>query len=191
MMTTIRLAAVDLEGVVANCDARLVRAKAIADAAYDEELWPREYANVFWRAVFDSEQVHLDTLMEGVREGLEQLQQEGYTVLLYSSRPEAMRAATEEWLAQEHITSHSGAPFPLLLKAPAFQYVKTPVWWVGMLQTLVATGKGSDLVIVDDEEVRHQELARYSLPCAFRWYWNLQLAEGAEASEETGDEEPF
>ncbi len=190
MLTTTKLALVDLEGVLALCDARFARAKAIADATYDEELWPREYSSVFWREVFQPEQVHLDTLMDGVHEGLARLLASGYTVVLYSSRPEAMRAATEEWLAGQAVVSNSGAPLPLLLKASAFQYTKTPVWFAGMIQTLVATGKVTDLVIVDDEEVRHQELVRYPLPASVKWhwYWNLQLQ---EETLPTTDDEPF
>src|SRR5260221_1413319 len=154
-----KLAVIDLDGVVANATARFEQAKADAEAAFVEQAYEkREYDNGYWRAVFNPAYVSLDTPIDGVNEALLDIQQEGYKVIFLTSRPEDMRDATAHWLF-EH-TVYDGDD-ELIMKAPAFQYVKTTVWKAGMVQTLEALYGATDLLIIDDEQANINEHLKY------------------------------
>jgi hypothetical protein len=156
-----RLAIIDVDGIIANVDARFEQAKADAEGAFvDRAYEKRDYDNVYWRAVFNPEYVPMDTLIEGAREAIDCLLKENYTVFFLTSRTEAMRLRTEEWLHNHRIVpiwEHNR----LIMKAPAFQYVKTAVWKAGMVQTLEALYEATDLLIIDDEQANIDEHLKY------------------------------
>lgn len=158
-----KLAIIDLDGVICNVDARFAQAEEVKQAYikqtggypyYDE----REATNVYWRAVFDPAQVPKDTLIDGVNEALLSVQEAGYKVIFLTSRPESMRDATAHWLF-EHTVYDSDDE--LVMKLSAFQYVKTTVWKAGMVQTLEALYGATDLLIIDDEQVNINEHLKY------------------------------
>ena len=155
-----RLAVIDLDGVVANVDARFSRAKADAEAAFVDQAYERrEYDNVYWRAVFNPAYVSLDTPIDGVNEALLDIQQEGYKVVFLTSRPESMRDATAFWLFGHSVYDGDDE---LVMKTGAFQYTKTTVWKAGMVQTLVSLYNAEALLVVDDEMANILEITKYS-----------------------------
>lgn len=158
-----KLAIIDLDGVVANATARFEQAKADAEAAFVEQAYEkREYDNIYWRAVFNPAYVSMDTLIEGVREALNTLEWH-YRVIFLTSRPESMREATSLWLVQHNIYQNeaNGANRLMVMKEPAFQYTKTTVWKAGMIQTLEALYGATDLLIIDDEQANIDEHLKY------------------------------
>src|SRR5205823_6012368 len=96
-----RLAIVDLDGCVANVDARFARAEE-AKQAWLNDLQnvlrsEKQAIDIYWRTVFSPDLVSLDTLIDGAKEGLEAIRHEkGYQLILMTSRPETMREATCE-----------------------------------------------------------------------------------------------
>jgi len=169
-----KIAIVDIDGVIANADARFAKAELTKEQWLMERQQGLPYANdpqtekeatnVYWRTVFTPELVALDTLIEGAEEALEYIMTgyDAHTDLIFflTSRPLAMAEATIEWL-NAHMTfgfeiSH------LIFKAPAFQYTKTVVWKAGMIQTLAALYGASELVVIDDEQANIDELLKHA-----------------------------
>lgn len=161
-----KLAIIDLDGVVANADARFAKAEEVKKATWEDrsvELGTKERTATdrYWRTVFDPALVELDTLIEGVTEAIDYLFDDmGYTVVLLTSRPESMREATSKWLWEVALLLPS-VTRNLIMKAPAFQYTKTVTWKAGMVQTLEALYGAIDLLIIDDEQANINEHLRY------------------------------
>lgn len=172
-----KLAIIDLDGVVADNTARFAKAEEAKQAfitqktaekierfhrteiGWSSETVEKQAANLYWQTAFTPELVSLDTLIDGVNEALLELQYtHGHKLILLTSRPESMREATMEWLYQ-HIDI--SLLFKLFMKAPAFQYTKTTVWKAGMVQTLEALYGATDLLIIDDEQANINEHLKY------------------------------
>lgn len=154
-----KLAIIDLDGVIADATARFAKAEEVKQAWLDKTTL--DVTNVYWRAVFNPEYVPLDTLIDGVVEAISFIErypsdQHGYDVIYLTSRPESMREATYNWLFEHELSGPK-----LVMKAPAFQYTKTTVWKAGMVQTLEALYGATDLLIVDDEQVNINEHLKY------------------------------
>jgi len=165
----LKLAVIDLDGVVANVDARFARAEEVKLALLSDrsiQLGERERTatNRYWQEVFNPEYVPLDTLIDGTGRALDDVEEEGYDIVFLTSRPEAMRQATLAWLdehgAWENIAIAEKRQ--LVMKAPAFQYVKTTVWKAGMVQTLSALYGASRVLVVDDEQANLNEIIKYA-----------------------------
>jgi hypothetical protein len=165
-----KLCICDLDGVIANVDARFQRAELAKEQWLMERQQGLPYAvdqrteksaqDVYWRAVFNPEYVPLDTLIEGVNAVLLDLQYtDGYKLVLLTSRPESMRAATVAWV-HEHLDP--AIDYKLFMKPSAFQYTKTYTWKAGMVQTLAAFYEADELCVVDDELVNLQEVGKFS-----------------------------
>ena len=152
-----KLCIVDLDGVVANAEARFAHAEEIKQTY----LYPdgKDAVNAYWQAVFDSEYVPTDTLIDGVNEALLDVQQAGYNVLFLTSRPESMRDATAHWLFEHTVYDMDDE---LVMKASSFQYTKTTVWKAGMVQTLASLCHASQVLVVDDEQTNLDEIARHA-----------------------------
>jgi uncharacterized HAD superfamily protein len=135
------IAFVDIDGVIANNDARFEQATI--------------NGKVDWSVAFDPALIPLDTLIDGVVEQLQYLQK-SFTILLFSSRPEALREATTAWLT-EHDVPHTH----LVLKPPAAQYVKTAVWKALTLDTLAMVFNVTSAIFVDDEAANINEVSKY------------------------------
>lgn len=169
-----KLAIIDLDGVVANVDARF----QAAELAKEQWLMARQqglpYANdrvtersatdVYWRAVFDPAQVQLDTPIEGAADSMAVLAKREYEVIMMTSRPESMREVTRRWLFDQDIP----LGIPLVMKSSAFQYVKTVVWKAGMIQHLAAFYGAmeaafiGEVLVVDDEAANRDHLATFA-----------------------------
>jgi len=166
-----RIAIIDIDGVVADATTRFAKAEEVKQR-YIEELQQelgvtdeRGATDTYWQTVFSPEHVPLDTLIDGAIEALDTLQfTHGYHILFLTSRPEAMRDATAEWLYYHKANFYRKVLSDerrLIMKAPAFQYVKTVVWKAGMVQTLAALYGASDVLIVEDEQVNINEHLKY------------------------------
>lgn len=154
-----KLAIIDLDGVVADATARFDQAKADAEAAFVGQAYEkREYDNVYWRAVFNPEYVPLDVLIKGTNDALNTIAGAGYQRIFLTSRPQSMTEATLDWMGLNIFISPG---VDIIFKAPAFQYVKTVVWKAGMVQTLEALYEATDLLIVDDEQANIDEHLKY------------------------------
>ena len=162
-----RLAIIDLDGVIANREVAFAHAEEVKQAYMQEEeltgnIIRGEATNRYWRAVFDPEYVPTDTPIDGINEALLDLQHgdNGYTVVFLSSRPESMRDATAHWLFEHTVYDMDDL---LILKPSAFQYTKTIVWKAGMVQTLSALYHASHVLVVDDEQANLDEIVKHAL----------------------------
>jgi len=148
-----QLAIIDLDGVVADATARFAKAEE-AKQAYESEMAElditdeRGATDTYWQTVFNPDHVPLDTLIPGTIDAMAALSFKGYDVVILTSRPESMREATRRWLFEHGYPVLSA----IIMKAPAFQYVKTVVWKAGMVQTLAALYQATQVCFVDDEE---------------------------------------
>ena len=187
---TIKAAVIDLDGVVANNEARFAKAEEAKQAfigemeALDLSISTQREANdLFWRTAFKPEYVALDEPIPGAVEAIKLLYREGmgHHIIFLTSRPESMREATEQWLEQYELNSPF---FPLVMKAPGFQYTKTTVWKTGMVQTLVFLYGASELLFVDDEADNAAPVLNWALaddcPCEIKVCSSLALAVGKE-----------
>jgi phosphoglycolate phosphatase-like HAD superfamily hydrolase len=150
-----KIAIVDLDGVVADNTARFAKAEEIRRTAHIRVLTVNEADSLYWKTAFTPELVALDTPIDGVSEALLDLDSRGYKVIFLTSRPEHMREATLEWLVYHTVY---GSQYSLIMKASAFQFVKTTTWKAGMVQTLASLYDAQEVVFVDDEENNCQAL---------------------------------
>jgi beta-phosphoglucomutase-like phosphatase (HAD superfamily) len=137
-----RIAFIDLDGVIANNEARFARATM--------------NGKIDWQVAFDPELVTLDTLIDGVQTQLDNLESQGYTIIYLTSRPESMRAATLTWLDK-----HGLATRMLVMKSAAFQFTKTVVWKAGMVNTLANAFQAREVIVVDDEQANIDEIMKH------------------------------
>jgi hypothetical protein len=157
----------DLDGVIANNEARFAKAEEAKQQWIAAHRVPgtgailKEYGapganDIYWQTVFNPELVVLDTLIEGVPEALDKLYGE-YGVIFLTSRPESMRGATEAWLEEHDISvEHPQFGDSLVMKQPAFQFVKTITWKSGMVQMLHKLFDADELCFIDDEPNNRQ-----------------------------------
>lgn len=124
-------AIIDLDGVVANSEARFERATA-GD-------------KINWQVAFEPAAVQMDTLIERAYERIFNLGEvQGYEIIYLTSRPMSMYAATWEWLRQ-----HDLAGPKLICKPDVKKYTKTVAWKAEEVSEL-AEGYGT-VIFVDDE----------------------------------------
>lgn len=176
-----RIACIDLDGVVANVDARFAQAEEAKQAflvqkiaekserfqrteiGWSMETVEKQAADLYWRTVFTPELVRLDTLIEGAKAALEELRfTHKYELFFLTSRPESMRGATLRWLLERNILFFLPmGQTALLMKAPAFQYTKTVTWKAGIIQTLAALYEAEEVLVIDDEQANSAEIEKY------------------------------
>lgn len=156
-----KLAIIDLDGVVANAEARFAKAEEVKRTYLREQekdhtkihygdALEREANNVYWKTVFTPELVSLDTLIEHATEAIqfiEQFDQDSYQVFYLTSRPETMRQATEDWLLEHQLSGPK-----LIMKPSAAQYVKTVTWKALTVQMLASLYQATHVLFVDDEQ---------------------------------------
>ncbi len=185
-----KLCVCDLDGVLADNTARFARAEQERQAFLQEmdidpedadktpaKLIEKEATNLYWRTVFSPELVPLDTLIEGAIDAMAQLSLKGYEVVILTSRPESMREATMRWLFDQGKWNAKA----IIMKAPAFQYVKTVIWKAGMIQTLAALYIADDLIVIDDEQVNIDELHKHGFEDSLKLRCYTSLQEAIEA----------
>lgn len=129
-----RLAVVDLDGIIANSDARFARATT--------------NGKINWQVAFNPDLVALDTLIDGCPACLSNLEDNGYTVIFLTSRPEPMRVATEQWLALHGLLGNRR----LIMKPSSKQFVKTKVWKAETAQQLIEEMEPKSVIFIDDEQ---------------------------------------
>ncbi len=132
-----KLAIIDLDGVVANSDARFDRARQADD-------------RINWKIAFDPELIPLDVPVPGAADALSFLERKGYLVCFLTSRPEPMRAATAAWLMLHGFYRDNREIF---MKPIAAQYTKTVEWKMSMVATSLHIKFYSEVLFIDDEEV--------------------------------------
>jgi len=182
--TMSKICIVDIDGVVADASARFAKAGEAKQAYLNEmaELQisdERGATDTYWQTVFNPDHVPLDTEIEGAIDAMARLSLSGYEVVILTSRPESMREATRRWLFDQGKWNAKA----IIMKAPAFQYVKTVVWKAGMVQTLAAFYDASEVVFIDDEESNWTPLKNAG-PQSYELTRYASLAEAVEALKE-------
>lgn len=172
-----RLALIDLDGVICNSEARFAKASE-AKAAYlatqnpDNHYVPQVKTaadNIYWRTAFTPALVELDTLIDGADQALDQIKQD-YDIYFLTSRPESMREATAQWI-HEHLHSFSWRfelkrpSSSLIMKPDSQKFVKTVVWKAGIVELLVRLFGVDELLFIDDEPAHCESVESLDLPC--------------------------
>lgn len=189
-----KLAIIDLDGVLADNTARFAKAEEARNAFYDANRQPGASAavldrlipalerganDVYWCTAFTPDLVALDTLIDGVLVDLDSLLSARYRIILLTSRPESMRQSTEQWLTGVGIeVSAFGEDFgyPLIMKPASQQYVKTVTWKLGVVGLLVRLFGVDELLFVDDEVEHRNAVTSLDLSCTCRVAENMRVA---------------
>lgn len=174
-----KIAIIDLDGVVANSDARFAMAESIAAEAFAHGT--KDYTSAYWHNVFMPERVSLDTPIDGAYDALNTIEKDHELIFLTSS-PEYMRTATVEWLRNNRLL---GTARDLFMKPASMQYIKTVVWKAGLIHALAFAYGASEVLVIDDEQMNLDELQKYTTSFAMRYYKSLDMQEPDE------DEHPF
>lgn len=179
-----KVAFIDLDGVIADCTKRLELAQMAKDhyqlivqneldsfsGNVKKEL-EALVTGIYWQTVFDPDLVSMDTPIPGAAEGLARIEAEGYRIILLSSRIEAMRVETYKWL-ERHGMKGDGYGFrrEMVLVAPAFKndYVKTVTWKIGIIQQLTALFEIEEVLLVDDTPAIRAALDNAGMPFLFQ-----------------------
>lgn len=166
-----KVAFIDLDGVVVDASLRFLQAKNTASLTFSEEFESKQWTSLYWKSVFDPQAIMLDELIAGSCEALDQLERDGYQVVFLTSRPEGLRQATIEWL-QVNGLSHDVYKEDtrlLVCKPAAFQFTKTIVWKAGTVHQLASMWGATEVLVIDDESVNVSEIQKfagaYSLSC--------------------------
>jgi hypothetical protein len=169
---TNKIAFINLDGVVANGDARFAMAEEVASSNFPRQS--KDWTNAYWHNVFMPDRVSLDTLIPGVHEAMERISNENYGMLYLTSRPEHMREATLAWLKQHGLF---GLLNELFMKPASMQYIKTVVWKCGLIHTLAFAYSATEVLVVDDEQMNLDELQKYTTSFAMKFYKSLDMQE--------------
>lgn len=145
-----KLAIIDLDGICANSNNREKQARQVATDGPE-----------FWQAFLNPDFVPLDIPIAGAKEALFELERQGYQIVFLSSRPEAMREATEKWLLQHGFSSPKRR---LVMKPKSAQFKKTPVWKASQVKALAEEFNATDILFVDDEPTNVKAVLALELP---------------------------
>lgn len=145
-----KLAIIDVDGVIANSDKRFEMAK-------------REDGSTDWKVAFNPSLLVHDELIEGVKEAIQHLYDQGYTIVYLTSRPEHMKQMSVAFL------NHHGIGGPEYFdKAEADKYIKTTAWKARVVQELTRRNQYERFLFVDDDEKNRlavMELAMGNVDC--------------------------
>lgn len=139
---------------------------------YANQFSQREQTSAFFAKMFDPELVQQDVIEAQASTLIERIEARGALIVYLISRPHSMQAATEQWLADHHISRRcffknygTGEPGPDGKPDVGDRYVKTAAWKareVGRIITEVETEQGEPLtwvLFVDDEEANRAAMA--------------------------------
>jgi hypothetical protein len=144
--TMMKLAIIDIDGVIADSSHRFTIAKDAKEAHPGSD---KEKNQIYWDTALNAALIPHDRPIEGAASILDLLEEEGYHILLLSSRPESLRSATEAWLSQ-YIGSCLNAR--LILKPEHQHWVKTLHWKTGLIQGFAQALAPGILFVADDEQ---------------------------------------
>ena len=177
-----RLCCIDIDGVIANRDARLALARSVYLMKCDrdgKEPEPQVYNRGFdWDTFQDPSNVYLDTLILGVNDALNILIDQGYILVFLSSRSEHMYADTLEWFALYVFIRQS---CPIVLKDAENRYTKTATWKAQQVVRFVEMYQPSEVLCIDDREDNLQAIVQV-LTVPFQLHTSLAAA--LEASQD-------
>ena len=157
---SMKLCICDVDGVLCDTSARFERAEqAKREYVARDDADARNVAQIFWDTAFAPGLLALDTPLPGVERALTDIELAGYSIVLLSSRIEALREATLSWFWTHQPEVYDRVSNgTLFLKPPAFQYTKTVVWKAGTAQMLAAFYGAESVLFVDDEESNRQAI---------------------------------
>jgi phosphoglycolate phosphatase-like HAD superfamily hydrolase len=137
----INLCICDLDGIIVNSDARFARATV--------------EGKINWKIAFNPELIELDMLIDGVADHLDRLENEGYTIVFLTSRPETMERATLAWLDRYELL---GDRRTLITKPLSAQFVKTKTWKAERVANLIRQSQAQSVIFIDDEQANVETL---------------------------------
>ncbi len=132
-----KAAFIDLDGTVCNSQKRFDKARENNQGRID------------WEVALHAPLLELDEIIPGVAEVLQELEQQGWTILYLSSRPQRLQRATKSWLKKHQLSEGHQGERELLLKPPSQRFVKTPKW---KAEVVYAVGLKAEAVLVIDDE---------------------------------------
>lgn len=135
-----KAAFVDLDGTVCNSQKRFDKARE------------NNGGRINWEVAFHPDLVALDELIPNTPQVLQQLEQQGWTILYLSSRPESLRQVTKNWLKKHKLLAGQHSERQLILKPVRQHFVSTPKW---KAEVVCASGEKSDAVLVIDDELEN------------------------------------
>jgi hypothetical protein len=140
-----RIAIIDIDGVIANSDARFALARQGGDGQKGAA------GSVNWSVAFEPANVVLDTLIQGADQAVQRLERLGYAIIFLTSRPESMRQATEAWLTQREMDGYE-----VIMKPVSALRVKTVKWKADEVARIASLYIVDEIIFVDDEEANRQ-----------------------------------
>jgi hypothetical protein len=174
---------VDLDGIVFNDDERARIATERTNAHMrgltfkDEKEREEERLRFFYstEALYDESLFPLDTVIEGAKEKIAELDMHSVRVTFVSSAPEYCRKARIEQLEKAgllYMSTSYGLPgyipmHELMLKVAPFKFDKTVRWKAGIICTLSAAWFAPEVIVVDNEKaILDEVVANILQPCA-------------------------
>lgn len=155
---SMKLAIVDVDETLVDTSARFERAKeayivTLQQSGQKFKEAKQEAETNFWRVANTPNLIELDKPLPGVEDALSRIEMAGYSIVLLSSRIEALRETTLTWFWSHLPEAYDRVSHgTLFLKPPAFQYTKTAVWKAGIAQMLAAFYGAEAVLFVDDDE---------------------------------------
>lgn len=157
-----KIAIVDLDGVVADSSARFAKAEEAKQSALAQNATDRQATSEYWRSAFTPELVDLDTLIDGADLAVKRLEQRaGYNIVFLTSRPEDMHVATEKWLTQHDLDGYE-----LVTKPTSKQFTKTVTWKADEVKRMASLGSVEAVLFIDDEQANRAAVEALGLGIA-------------------------
>lgn len=160
-----KVAFVDIDGIIANNKRRESIANTIAETALDsvkryvdQKAFDNLQKSIFYHkdTFYNTELVDDDGLMEGIVENIAILIKQSYRIVYITSRPEYLRETTMNWLDKHGLLQD----FDVICKHSGFQYTKTVSWKAGMIQTVSRILGATEIIFVDDEKATRDEVLK-------------------------------
>jgi phosphoglycolate phosphatase-like HAD superfamily hydrolase len=158
-----KLAVIDVDGIIANIDARLAFAwqvylQSVPDTlAFLRTKKHAEKSDIYWQTVYRSDLVELDTLIDGAGEALVELERRGYQIIFHTSRPDSMQEATRNWFSRYSLLT----PGRRLVMKPSDMQVYTKLLKAIAIYSLANYLQVSEVVYVDDKQENIDEVGKY------------------------------
>jgi hypothetical protein len=167
-----KIAFIDIDRVCANGDARFALAEQAKQQVFYVSGTNRDAMNAYWRTAFNADHIALDEPIDGAREKLIVIEHE-YDIFFLTSRPENLRDATEEWLAQHAL--YDGRT--IIMKPAVNQFHKTREWKSWTIRLVASMYHATDVLVVDGEQDNLDVLIIVPAPFKIRAYTSLEMKE--------------
>jgi hypothetical protein len=156
--------------------------KIVFDSSIRFNAATRPDNSINWRVALDPALVRHDTLILGAEIALDLIQSKGYKLLFLTGRPEKMRQATVEKLAEYLITDYE------LIMRPDGNFTKAPEFKYEKIAEIVASRQPETLIFIDDLVEEYPNLLIPIKTCPYYCYASLSEFIGKHDFSELGKE---